>query len=85
MLEEVDQFKYLGPKQTKDGTSIQEVRARQAKAQSAMTWLAIMEKQQAISFLTKVKLYKSLVLPILLYRFESWTLTAILERRIQAF
>ena len=33
----------------------------------------------------KIRLYKSLALSILLYGCESWTLTAHLERRIQAF
>ena len=50
-----------------------------------MKRLAVLWKNNAISFLTKIKLYKSLVLSILLYGFESWTLTAELERRIQAF
>ena len=38
-----------------------------------------------ISFATKLKLNKALVLSILLYGCESWTLTAELEKRIQAF
>ena len=47
---------------------------------------AIQGKQyRSISFSTKFKLNKSLVLSILLYGCESWTLKADLERRIQAF
>jgi hypothetical protein len=38
-----------------------------------------------ISLPVKIKLYKSLVLSILLYGCESWTLTAESEHRIQAF
>ena len=38
-----------------------------------------------ISFQTKFKLYKSLVISILLYGCETWTLLAETERRIQAF
>ena len=37
MLEEVDQFKYFGSTQTKDGTSLKEVKIRLAYAHSAMT------------------------------------------------
>ena len=46
-LEEMDQFKYLGSTQTKDRTSIKEVKIRLARAHSAMTRLEIlsMEKQ----------------------------------------
>ena len=38
-----------------------------------------------ISFATKIKLYKTLVLSTLLYGCESWTLTADSTKRIQAF
>ena len=38
-----------------------------------------------ISVGVKVKLYKSLVLSVVLYGCESWTLTADMERRLQAF
>ena len=41
-LEEVDQFKYLGSAQTKDGTSVKEVKTRLAQTHSAMTRLAIL-------------------------------------------
>ena len=44
----------------------------------------IVEKQ-TISFPTKNIPYRSLVLLVLLYGCENWTLTADLERRIQAF
>ena len=40
-LEEVVQFKYLGSTQTKDGTSVKELKTRLAQAHLAMTRLAI--------------------------------------------
>ena len=43
-LEEVDQLKYLGSTQTKDGNSVKEVKIRLVQAHSAMTWLAISGK-----------------------------------------
>ena len=84
VLEEVDQFKYLKSAQTKDGTSIKEVNIILVQAHSAMTGLAILWKT-TISSSTQIKLFKSLVLSILLCRCESWMLTVDLERRIQAF
>ena len=42
-------------------------------------------QNKAISFPSKTKLYTSLVLSILLYGCDSWTLTAELERQIQCF
>ena len=84
-LKEADQFNYLGSQQTKDERSIKELKIRLAQAHSAMTRPAILWKNKTISFPTKFKLYKSLVLTILLYGCERWTLRADLERRIQAF
>ena len=85
VLEEVDQFRYLGSTQTKDGTSLKEVKIRLAQAHSAMTRLVVglLWKNKTISFSARIKLRKSPVLSVLLYECESWTLTVDLERRIE--
>ena len=57
LLHEVGQFKYLGYAHTIDGTSIKKVKLVQAHL-AAMTRLAILWKNKAISFPTKIKLYK---------------------------
>ena len=84
-LEEVDNFKYLGATITKDGRSTTEVKTRLAMATSSMARLFRIWKSKEISFSSKFKLYKSLVLSIALYGCESWTLSAELEKRIQTF
>ena len=84
-LEAVDSFKYLGATITEDGRSVAEVKIRLATATSAMSRLSKMWRSKEISFPSKMKLFRSLVLSILLYGCESWTLTAELERRIEAF
>ena len=61
VLKEVDQFKYLGSTQTKDGTSLREVKITLAQAHLAVTRLAVLWKSTPVSFPTKIKLYKSLV------------------------
>ena len=83
-LEEVDEFKYLGATLSKDGTCSKEIRTRIALATAAMARLTRMWRSD-ISFQTKYKLYRSLVVSILLYGCEAWTLHADTERRIQAF
>jgi len=83
-LEEVDHFKYLGATLSKDGTCNAEIRIRIAQATSAMARLSRVWKSK-ICFQTKFKLFKSLVVSILLYGCESWTLLADTERRVQAF
>ena len=83
-LEEVTNFKYLGATLSSDGTCTAEIRIRIATATAAMASLEKIWKSD-ISFKTKFKLYRSLVLSTLLYGCESWTLLAETERRIQAF
>ena len=85
ILEEVDNFKYLGAIINKEGNSTQEIKTRLAIAIAAMTKLSKIWNSSVISTRTKIKLYKSLITSIALYGCESWTLTAEMERRIQAF
>ena len=55
-FEEEDQFKYVGSTQTKDGTSIKEVKTRLAQIHSVMTRLAITMENNVISFCRSKKL-----------------------------
>lgn len=84
-LEEVAAFKYLGATLTKDGRSTTEIRVRLGIATSAMAKLTTIWKSRDISFPTKIKMFRSLVLSILLYGCESWTLTAETTKRLEAF
>ena len=83
-LGEVSSFKYLGATLSEDGTCTAEIRIRIVTATAAMARLSRVWKSN-ISFHTRFKLYKSLVVSILLYGCETWTLMAETERRIQAF
>ena len=84
-LERVDRFKYLGAYLTRDGTSTNEIKVRTGTATSAMTRLTRMWKSDNINFRIKHRLYQSLVVSILLYGCEAWTLTAQLEKKISTF
>ena len=84
-LKEATSFKYLGATMSKDGTSTAEVRIRIALATAAMARLSRLWTSSSIRFPTKYRLFKSLVVSILLFGCETWTLHADTERRIQAF
>ena len=82
----VTSFKYLRAVVSDDGSK-SEVLSRIAHATAALTklkpiWRDIIYNN--ISLGSKVKMH-SLVISILLYACESWTLTAELEKRMQAF
>ena len=76
--------KYLGAVVSDDGSK-PEVLSRTAQATAALTKLKSIWRDNNISLGSKVKLMCSLVISIFLYACESWTLTAELESRTQAF
>ena len=80
----VTSFKYLGAVVSDDGSK-PEVLSRIAQATAALTKLKPIWRDNNISLGSKVKLMRSLVISIFLYACESWTLTAELEKRTQAF
>ena len=84
-LEEVSAFKYLGATLTKDSRSTTEIKSRLAIATSIMAKLDKIWKNKNISFPTKMRLYRALVLSTLLYGCESWTITAETTKRVQTF
>ena len=80
----ITSFKYLGAVVSDDGSK-PEVLSRIAQATAALTKLKPIWRDNNISLGSKVKLMRSLVISIFLYACESWTLTAELEKRTQAF
>ena len=84
-LKEVMALKYLGATLTKDGRSTAEIKIGLATATASMAKLNKIWSSKDVSFSTKKKLYKTLVLSTLLYGCESWTLTTDSTKRIQAF
>ena len=61
-----------------------EVLARIAQATAALSSLKKIWRDLNITLRSKIRLLRSLVISIFLYACESWTLTADLQRRIQA-
>ena len=84
ILETVDKFKYLGVTLTKDGKSESEINIRMTTATSALVRLNTIWKSNKISIQT-ILLYKSLIVSIMLYGCEMWTLIEDLERRRISF
>ena len=75
IIEEVTEFNYFGVKVIKDGNSESEVKASINKARGALAALRNIWKTNKISNRTKIRLFKSNVLSVLLYAAESWKVT----------
>ena len=82
-LEEVENFKYRGAIISNE-RSKPEILSRIAQTTTALSRLKIIWRDKNISLASKVKLMRMLILSTFLYACESWTLTAEIERRIQA-
>ena len=82
-LEEVENFKYLGAIISNEGSK-PETLSRIAQTTASLSRLKIIWRDKNISLASKVKLMRMLILSTFLYASESWTLTAEIERRIQA-
>ena len=82
-LETVTSFKYLGSVITDEGSK-HEILSRTAQTTAALARLKPVWIDKSISLSSKIRLMRSLVTSIFLYACESWTLTAELQRRIQA-
>ena len=84
-LEEVDKFCYLSSTLTRDGSCEADIRIILALATSAMVRLYTIWNSKKITFKLKHNLYRSLVLSIITYGCETWTINATMQKKIQAF
>uniref|UniRef100_UPI0025DABEF6 hypothetical protein n=1 Tax=Thiolapillus sp. TaxID=2017437 RepID=UPI0025DABEF6 len=82
-LESVARFKYLGLVITGEGSK-REILSRIAQTTAALSRLKPVWIDKSISLSSKIQLMRSLVTSIFLFACESWTLTAQLQKRIQA-
>ena len=84
-LVEMTSFKYLSATLPKDGTSTAVVRIINVMSTAAMARTSTLLTSSFISFPTKYRLFKSIVVPILLYDCETLMFHADTERMIQVF
>ena len=84
-METVTDFIFLGSKITEDGDCNHEIRRWFLLGRKAMTYLDSILKSRDIALPTKVHLVKTMVLPVVMYEFESWTIKKAERWRIDAF
>ena len=82
-LETVRSFKCLGAIVSDEGSK-PEVLSRIAQTTAAVTKLKVIWNDKNIAISSKIRLMRSLAMSIFLYACEKWTITANIERRIQA-
>ena len=84
-VETVTDFIFLGFKITADGDCGHEIKRRLLLGRKVMTKLDSILKSRDMTLPTKVCLVKAMVLPVVMYGYESWTIKKAEHRRIDAF
>ena len=84
-VETVSDFILGGSKITADGDCSHEIRRRLLLGRKVMINLDSIFKSRDITLLTKVRLVKAMVFPVVMYGCESWTVKKAERQRIDAF
>ena len=84
-VEAVSDFIFLGSKITADGDCSHEIKRGLLLGRKVMTNLDSIFKSRDITLLTKVRLVKAMVFPVVMYGCESWTVKKADRQRIDAF
>ena len=84
-VETVSECIFLGSKITADGDYSHEIKRRLILGRKVMTNLDSIFKSRDITLLTKFRLVKAMVFPLVMYGCESWTAKIAEHRRIDAF
>ena len=84
-METVTDFIFLGSKITADGDCSHEIKRHLLLGRKAMTNLDNKLQSRDITLSTKVRIVKAMVFPVVMYGYESWSITKAKRRRIDAF
>ena len=78
-------FIFLGSKITVDDDCSHKIKRRLLLGRKAMTNPDIILKSRDISLLTKARLVKAMIFPVVMYGCESWTIKKAEHQRVDAF
>ena len=84
-IQEVESFVYLGAYISKSGGTEEDIKARLGKARATYSKLDRIWKNSHFTYKTKIKIFKSNVISVLLYGCECWRMTKTDEKKLDAF
>ncbi|KAJ4439547.1 hypothetical protein ANN_07671 [Periplaneta americana] len=84
-FEEVEKFKYLGATVTNINDTREEIKRRINMGNACYYSVEKLLSSSLLSKNLKVRIYKTVILPVVLYGYEAWTLTLREEQRLRVF
>ena len=84
-METVTDFIFLGSKIIADSDCSHEIKRCLLLGKKAKIYLDSILKSRDITLPTKVRIVKAMVLPVVMYECESWTIKKVEHQRIDAF
>ena len=84
-VEAVAYFTFLGSKIIADGNCSHEIKRHFLLGRKAMTNIDSIFKSRDITLPTKIHIVKAMIFPVVIYRYESWTIEKAEHQKIDAF
>jgi hypothetical protein len=84
-FDKVEEFKYLGKNLTNQNFIAEEIKSRLSQETLAIIRCGIFCLHRLLSKHLKIKVYRTIILPIILYGCETWSLTLREERKLRLF
>ena len=83
--ERVEEFKYLGTTLTNKNSIQEEIKSRLKVGNACYYSVQNLLSSSLLSKKLKIKIYRTIILPVALYGCETWSLTVREERRLRVF
>jgi len=84
-IERAEEFKYLGTTVTNKNSIQEEIKSRLKLGNACYYSVQNLLSSSLLSKYLKIKIYRTIILPVVLYGCETWSLTLREERRLRVF
>ena len=84
-IERVEEFKYLGTTLTNQNSIQEEIKSRLRLGNACYYSVQNLLSSKLLSKNLKIKIYRTIILPVVLFGCETWSLTLREERRLRVF
>jgi len=84
-FERVDEFKYLGTALTNQNSIQEEIMSRLKSGNACYHWVQNLLSFSLLSKNLKIKIYRTIILPVVLCEYETWSLTLKEEDSLRVF